>query len=236
MSDKFARTKLLIGEKGILKIKNSKVIVFGIGGVGGYVVEALARCGVGQIDMVDNDKVATSNINRQIIALNSNVGQYKVDVAKKRLLDINPDLKIKTYKTFYMPKTKDIFNFKDYDYIVDAIDTVTGKISLIEEAKSADIPIICSMGAGNKLDPTLFKVADISKTSVCPLARTIRLELKKRNIKNVKVVFSTEPPIKPLQSEEKTTKRQTPGSISFVPSVAGLIIASEVVKDLCSIH
>ena len=235
MPDKFSRTKLLIGEEGINKLKNSRVIVFGIGGVGGYTVEALARCGVGAIDIVDNDKVASSNINRQIIALNSTVEQYKVDVAQKRLLDINPDIKINKYKIFYTPETKDEIDFSGYDYIIDAIDTVAGKISIIEQAKKYNIPVISSMGAGNKLDPLAFKVSDISKTSVCPLARAIRLELKKRNIKDVKVVYSTEPPIKPLESEEKSKKRQIPGSIAFIPSVAGLIIASEVVKDLCKL-
>ena len=230
--DKFSRTELLIGEEGIKKLQNSRVIVFGIGGVGGYAVEALARSGIGSIDIVDNDKISSSNLNRQIIALTSNIGQLKVDVAEKRLLDINPDIKIKKYNIFYTSETKDMFDFSSYDYIIDAIDTVVGKISLIEEAKKHNVPIICSMGAGNKLDPCAFKVADISKTTVCPLARVIRLELKKRNIKNVKVVYSTEPPIKPLKSDEKSPKREIPGSIAFVPSTAGLIIAGEVIKDL----
>jgi len=232
MLNQFSRTQLLIGKEGIEKLQNSKVIVFGIGGVGGYVVEALARSGVGEIDIVDNDKVTLTNLNRQIIALHSNIGEYKVDVAEKRLLDINPNLKIKKYKTFYTPETKDIFDFGKYNYIVDAIDTVVGKISLIEEAKRNNTPIICSMGAGNKMNPAKFEVADISKTSVCPLARVVRLELKKRKIKDVKVVYSKEPPIKPLESDEITPKKQVPGSIAFVPSTAGLIMAGEIVKDL----
>ena len=232
MIDQFSRTKLLIGGDAIKKLQESRVIVFGIGGVGGYVVEALARSGVGAIDLVDNDTVSLTNLNRQIIALHSNIGQLKTDVAQKRLLDINPDLKITKYNIFYTSETKDLFDFSKYDYIVDAIDTVSGKISLIEEAKKNNVPVISSMGAGNKLNATGFMVSDISKTSVCPLAKTMRLELKKRNIKDVKVVYSTETPIKPLDSEEKTAKKQTPGSVAFVPSVVGLIIAGEVIKDL----
>ena len=232
MTNQFSRTELLIGEKGIEKLKNSKVIVFGIGGVGGYVVEALARAGIGAIDIVDNDKVTISNLNRQIIATHSSIGQYKVDVAQKRLLDINPDIKIEKFQIFYTPENKDNIDFGGYDYVVDAIDTVVGKISIIEEAKKRNIPVISSMGAGNKLNSTSFCVADISKTSVCPLARVIRLELKKRNIKDVKVVYSTESPIKPALSNEKSKKNSIPGSISYVPSIAGLIIAGEVIKDL----
>lgn len=233
MSENFSRTKLLIGENALQKLQNSSVIVFGIGGVGGYVVEALARSGVGSIDIVDNDKIAPSNLNRQIVALNSTLGQNKVDVAESRMLDINPNLKIKKFQVFYTEETKDIFDFSKYDYIIDAIDTVKSKISLIEQSKKYNIPIICSMGAGNKLDPTAFKVSDISKTTVCPLAKAIRLELKKKNIKDVKVVYSTETPIKPKEIIiEDSKKRQTPSSIAFVPSVAGLIIAGEVIKDL----
>lgn len=236
MVNQFSRTQLLIGKKGIEKLQNSHIIVFGIGGVGGYVVEALARSGIGAIDLVDNDTIAESNLNRQIIALHSNIGQYKVDVAQKRLLDINPNIKIKKYQTFYTPNTAENFDFSQYDYIVDAIDTVVGKISLIEQAKKYNVPIICSMGAGNKMHPEMFKVADISKTSVCPLARVIRLELKKRKIKDVKVVFSTEPPIKPEKSEEISAKKQVPGSNAFVPSAVGLIMAGKIIRDLIKIN
>lgn len=231
MSEQFSRTELLIGKDGLEKLKNFHVAVFGIGGVGGYVVEALVRCGIGKIDLIDNDDVCLSNLNRQIIALHSTVGMPKVDVAKQRALDINPDIEINTYKTFYTPETKEQFNFSKYDYVVDAIDTVVGKISLIEEAKKADVPIICAMGAGNKMDPTKFEVTDISKTEVCPLAKAIRTELKKRKIKGVKVVYSKEQPIKSGLVDSKT-KRPIPGSNSFVPPVVGLIIAGEVIKDL----
>ena len=231
MSDEFSRTEILIGDEGLKKLKNSRVAVFGVGGVGGYVVEALARSGVGKLDLIDNDDVCLSNINRQIIATHSTIGRAKVDVAKERVLDINPDIKVTTYKTFYTPETKNAFDFSKYDYVIDAIDTVVGKISLIEEAKKAGVPVICAMGAGNKLDPTKFEVADISKTEVCPLARVIRTELKKRKIKGVKVVYSKERPLKSDIKDEKT-KKQIPGSVSFVPSVMGLIIAGEVIKDL----
>lgn len=231
MQEQFSRTEILIGKEGLEILKNSRVAVFGIGGVGGYVVEALARCGVGKLDLIDNDDVCLSNINRQIIATHSTVGRAKVEVAKERIFDINPDIDVNTYKTFYTPETKSQFDFSKYDYVVDAIDTVVGKISLIEESKSAGVPVICAMGAGNKLDPTKFEVTDISKTEVCPLARVIRTELKKRKIKGVKVVYSKEQPIK-SELIDDTTKRQIPGSISFVPSVVGLIIAGEVVKDL----
>ena len=236
MVNQFSRTQLLIGKEGIEKLQNSHIIVFGIGGVGGYVVEALARSGIGAIDLVDNDTIAESNLNRQIIALHSNIGQYKVDVVQKRLLDINPNIKIKKYQTFYTPNTAENFDFSQYNYIVDAIDTVVGKISLIEQAKKYNVPIICSMGAGNKMHPEMFKVADISKTSVCPLARVIRLELKKRKIKDVKVVFSTEPPIKPEKSEEISAKKQVPGSNAFVPSAVGLIMAGEIIRNLIKIN
>ena len=232
MPDQFSRTELLIGKEAIEKLNRSRVAVFGVGGVGGYVVEALVRSGLGNIDIIDNDEVCLTNLNRQIIATHSTVGKYKVDIAEERIKDINPEVKIVKYQTFYTPDTKDLFNFSDYDYVVDAIDTVVGKISLIEECKKANTPIICAMGAGNKMDPTKFEVADISKTSVCPLARVIRQELKKRRIKNVKVVFSTEQPLKPQKSTETTVKHQIPGSNAFCPSVMGLIIASEVVKDL----
>ena len=234
MSEQFSRTEILIGKEGLERLKNSYVAVFGVGGVGGYVVEALARSGVGRLDLIDNDNVCLSNINRQIIATHSTLGRAKVDVAKERILDINPDIVVNTYKTFYTPETKNEFDFSKYDYVVDAIDTVVGKISLIEEAKKADVPVICAMGAGNKMDPVKFEVADISKTEVCPLARVIRTELKKRKIKGVKVVYSKEQPLKSDLIDEKT-KRQIPGSISFVPSVAGLIIAGEVIKDLIKV-
>ena len=233
MLNQFSRTELLIGKEGINKLSRSRVAVFGIGGVGGYVVEALVRSGVGALDLIDNDKVSLTNINRQIIAAHSTIGQYKVDVAEARLKDINPNVNIKTYKTFFTPETASEFDFSQYDYVVDAIDTVVGKLQLIESSKKANVPIICSMGAGNKMCPEMFEVADISKTSVCPLAKVIRQELKKRRIKNVKVVYSKEIPIKPHESEEKIEgKKQIPGSNAFVPSVAGLIIAGEVIKDL----
>lgn len=237
MLNEFSRTELLLGADAINILSEKKVIIFGVGGVGGYVAEALARTGVGEIDIVDNDKVALTNINRQIIALHSTIGRYKVDVAKERMLDINPNLKINTYKTFFTPETQDEFDFTKYDYIVDAIDTVVGKLALVEKSKSANVPIICSMGAGNKLNPTMFEVTDISKTSVCPLAKVMRQELKKRNIKDVKVVYSKEIPIVPKENEdtlrEKVSgKNRVPASIAFVPSVVGLILAGEVIKDL----
>ena len=227
----FSRTELLIGSKAVKKLANSRVAVFGVGGVGGYVVEALVRSGIGTLDLVDNDDVSISNINRQIIATTKTVGRSKVDVAKERALEINPNVKINTYQMFYTSETSGQFDFSQYDYVVDAIDTVGGKLSLVEKSKSAGTPIICAMGAGNKLDPTKFEVADISQTSVCPLARVMRTELKKRNISGVKVVYSKEIPQKSDLIDEKTGK-SIPGSISFVPSVVGLIIASEVIKDL----
>lgn len=220
----FDRTKSLIGENSLEKLANSKVAIFGIGGVGGYVVEALVRANVGEIDLIDNDTINPTNINRQIVALHSTLGQYKVDVMKNRILDINPNIKINTFKTFFDENTINEFDFSKYDYVVDAIDSVKSKILLIKTCKSLNIPIISSMGTGNKLDPLKFEIADISKTSVCPLARVMRSELKKQGIKNLKVLYSKEEPIK--------TNSRTPSSISFVPSTAGLIIASEVVKDL----
>lgn len=235
MINQFSRTELLIGKEGVDKLAGSRVAVFGIGGVGGYVVEALVRSGVGALDLVDNDKVALTNLNRQIIALHSTIGEYKVDVAEKRAKDINPGVNIKTYKTFFTPETANEFDFTQYDYVVDAIDTVVGKLELIKQAKKAGVPVICSMGAGNKMHPELFEVADISKTSVCPLAKVIRQELKKRRISKVKVVYSKEVPVKPQMSEEKIEgKKQIPGSNAFVPSAVGLIIASEVIRELCS--
>ncbi len=231
MSEKFARTELLIGQNGIKKLSNSRVAVFGIGGVGGYVVEALVRSGLGTIDIIDNDTVALSNINRQIIATTKTVGQSKVDVAKERILEINPDITVNTFKTFYTPETSHQFDFSKYDYVVDAIDTVSGKIELVMQAEQSNVPIICSMGAGNKMNPTQFEVADIYETSVCPLAKVMRQELRKRGIKNLKVVYSKEPPFKTTATDTSTGKR-IPSSNAFVPSVVGLIIASEVIKDL----
>lgn len=234
MNNQFLRTEMLIGKDAVEKLNNSRVAVFGVGGVGGYVVEALSRAGVGNIDIIDNDTISVSNLNRQIIALNSTVGKNKVDVSKARLLDINPNLKVETYKCFFTRNTE--FDFSKYDYVVDAIDTVVGKLELIIRAKSANVPIICSMGTGNKMNPTMFEVADISKTSVCPLAKVIRQELKKRRIKKVKVVYSKEIPLKPIITEDMDVEtkggRIAPASNSFCPAVAGLIIASEVIKDL----
>ncbi len=233
MQNEFSRTELLIRNDGIEKLANSRVAVFGIGGVGGYTVEALVRSGVGSIDLIDDDKICLTNLNRQIYATRKTIGKYKVDVAEERILDINPNAKVTKFKTFFTPETTGEFDFSKYDYIVDAIDTVVGKLELIECSKKAGVPIISSMGAGNKLHPEMFEVADISKTSVCPLAKVIRQELKKRGIKKVKVVYSKEPPIKPvIQTDEVSSKRQIPGSIAFVPSAVGLIIAGEVVRDL----
>lgn len=234
--EQFSRTELLIGEEALEKLKYSRVAVFGVGGVGGYVVEALARSGVGALDLIDNDCVDISNINRQIIATMDTIGKPKVEVAKERVLKINPNMTVHTHQMFYLPETADKFDFTEYDYVVDAIDTVSGKIALVVQAKEADSPIICAMGAGNKLDPTAFEVTDIYKTTVCPLAKVMRRELKKRGIKKLKVVYSKEQPISPKKTDQeefiKSGKRQIPGSIAFVPSVAGLIIAGEVIKDL----
>ena len=235
MNEQFSRTELLLGEEAVRKLRDARVAVFGIGGVGGYTVEALARCGVGQLDLIDSDTVSVSNINRQILATHSTVGRLKVDVAKARILDINPDCQVTTHPCFYLPETADRFDFTQYDYIVDAIDTVTGKLHLVQQAHAAGTPIICSMGTGNKLDPAAFQVADISKTSMCPLARIMRKELKKRGISHVKVVYSQEEALTPAVDEaelERTGKRQIPGSVAFVPGAAGLILAGEVVKDL----
>lgn len=230
------------------KLRASRVAVFGIGGVGGYTVEALVRGGVGSIDIVDDDKVCLTNINRQIYALSSTIGKYKVDVAEERILDINPDAKVKKYRTFFLPENADGFDFAQYDYVVDAIDTVKGKIGLVECAYRAGVPIISSMGAGNKLDPTRFEVADIYSTSVCPLARVMRYELKKRGIPSLKVVYSREEPVSPSNDaglscksncvcppgtvRKCSNRRAVPGSVSFVPSVVGLIIAGEVIRDI----
>jgi tRNA A37 threonylcarbamoyladenosine dehydratase len=248
MLNQFSRTQLLLGADNMERLANAKVAVFGIGGVGGYVVEALARSGVGSFVIVDDDKVCLTNINRQIIATRKTVGKYKVDVMTERILEINPDAKVEARKCFYLPENAHEFDFSEYDYVVDAVDTVTAKIALVMKAKEMNIPIISSMGAGNKLDASKFEVADIYKTSVCPLAKVMRRELKKRGVKKLKVVYSKEEPIKPVEdmaiscrsncicppgAKHKCTERRAiPGSVAFVPSVVGLIIAGEVVKDL----
>ena len=248
MLNQFSRTQLLFGADAMGKLAASRVAVFGIGGVGGYTVEALARSGVGAIDLIDDDRVCLTNINRQIVATRKTVGKHKVDVMEERILDINPKCKVRAYKCFYLPETKDQFNFSEYDYVIDAVDTVTAKISLIIQANEAGTKVISCMGAGNKLDPTAFEVSDIYKTSICPLARGMRRELKKRGVKKLKVVYSKEKALRPLEdmsiscrtncicppgAERKCTdRRDIPGSVAFVPSVAGLILAGEVIKDL----
>ncbi len=232
MIDRFSRTRLLLGDAAMERLADSRVAVFGVGGVGGFVAEALARTGVGALEIIDNDTVSLTNINRQLIALESTVGEKKVDVLKSRLLDINPKIDVVARDEFFLPETSERFGFSSYDYVVDAIDTVSGKIELIMCSKRVGTPIISSMGAGNKLDPTQFEVADIYETSVCPLARVMRAELRKRGVKSLKVVYSKETARKPLSTDEEGGKRQTPGSLAFVPSVAGLIIASQVIKDL----
>ena len=242
----------MLGKDGIARLRAARVAVFGIGGVGGFTVEALVRSGVGAIDLVDDDRVCLTNLNRQIIATRKTVGKYKVDVAEERIHEINPACAVVKHPTFYTPETAGEFDFTQYDYVVDAIDTVTGKVQLVLQAQAAGTPIISSMGAGNKLDPTAFRVADIYKTSVCPLARAMRRELKKRGVKHLKVVYSMEPPLTPLEDEEIsckyhcicppgterkcTVRRQVPGSNAFVPSVAGLILAGEVIKDLTGVR
>ena len=235
MNEQFLRTAMLLGEEAIEKLQKARVAVFGIGGVGGYTVEALARAGIGRIDVIDNDCVSLSNINRQILATHSTVGMPKVEAARKRILDINPDCRVVTHQVFYTPETEGQFDFTQYDYIVDAIDTVTGKLALVQNAHAAGTPIICCMGTGNKLDASAFQVADISKTSMCPLARIMRKELGKRGIKHLKVVYSQEEALTPTGWEEEAAalgKRQIPGSVSFVPGAAGLILAGEVIKDI----
>ncbi|MGI6182366.1 MAG: tRNA threonylcarbamoyladenosine dehydratase [Agathobaculum sp.] len=244
MLHQFSRTELLLGSESLSRLRRARVAVFGIGGVGGYTVEALARSGIGTLDLIDDDRICLTNLNRQIIALHSTIGQYKVDAARQRVLDINPDAVVHTYQTFYMPDTAGQFDFSQYDYIVDAIDTVTAKLELAVRAQQAGTPIISSMGTGNKLDPTAFAVTDIYKTSMCPLARVMRRELKKRGVKRLKVVYSTEEALSPADacSEDAAgspdavrtgaPRRQIPGSTAFVPAVAGLIIAGEVIRDL----
>ncbi len=236
MQNQFSRTELLIGKKGVEKLKKSKIAIFGIGGVGSYVLEGCVRAGIGNFILVDNDKICLTNLNRQIIATRKTIGKAKVEVAKDRVLEINPNAKVEIYKEFFMPDSKEILD-ESVDYIIDAVDTVTAKIELVVRANALNIPIISSMGTGNKLDPTKFEVTDIYKTSICPLAKVMRKELKKRGIKNLKVVYSKEEPNKQNEISETTynkciKKKQVPASISFVPSVAGLIIAGEVIKDI----
>lgn len=235
MREEIFRTGMLLGEAAMERLAKARVAVFGIGGVGGYTVEALARAGIGALDLIDSDTISLSNINRQILAVRSTVGMPKVEAAKIRVLDINPEARVRTWPLFYTPDTAEQFDFTQYDYIVDAIDTVTGKLQLVERAHAVNTPIICSMGTGNKLDPTAFQVADIAKTSMCPLARIMRKELKKRGISHVKVVYSQEEALTPSGAEEEMKalgKRQIPGSTAFVPGAAGLILAGEVIKDL----
>lgn len=232
MQEQFSRTEMLLGENAMRKLAASRVAVFGIGGVGGYVVEALVRSGVGAVDLIDSDRVVLSNLNRQIIATRSNLGKYKVDAMRERIMDINPECKVTVHRCFYLPETRDAFDFSQYSYVVDAVDTVTAKLELVIQAQEAHVPVMSSMGAGNKLAPAEFEVADIYETSVCPLAKVMRRELKKRGVRKLKVVYSREEPIKVRAVEEDSVRRSTPGSAAFVPSVAGLILASEVIKDL----
>ena len=235
MLEQFLRTEMLLGSEALTRLQSARVAVFGLGGVGGYAVEALARSGVGSLDLIDSDTVSVSNLNRQILATHSTVGMLKVDAARNRVLDINPACNVKTWPVFYTPDTADSFDFTQYDYIVDAIDTVTGKLALVERAKAAGTPIICCMGTGNKLDVSAFQVADISKTAMCPLARVMRRELAKRGIRHLKVVYSQEEALTPTGWEEEAAalgKRQIPGSVAFVPGAAGLLLAGEVVRDL----
>jgi len=237
MADQYSRTRLLLGEDGIVKLRNAHVALFGLGGVGGYAAEALARGGIGKLDLIDDDTVSLTNLNRQLLAAHSTLGQYKVDVAAQRIRDIDPTVQVRTFRTFYLPETADQFDFSQYDYILDAIDTVTGKLALIAQAKAAGVPIISCMGTGNKLDATAFRVADISKTSGCALARIMRKECQKRGLRGVKVVYSEELPLTPeetLQEPQRpgSSRRSTPGSVAFVPGTAGLIMAGEVIREL----
>lgn len=242
MPDQYSRTRLLLGQEGLHKLRASRVILFGLGGVGGYTAEALARAGIGAIDLVDDDTINPTNLNRQLLALHSTVGLSKVEAARARIADIDPGIVVTTHETFYLPETADQFDFSRYDYVIDAIDTVTGKLQLIARAKEAGVPVISCMGTGNKLDATAFRVADISKTSGCALARIMRKECSKRGIKGVKVVYSPELPTDAQSDEtlepqrEGSSRRSTPGSVSFVPAVAGLIMAGEVIKDLCQVE
>lgn len=248
MLNQFSRTQLLLGEESMKKLSDMRVAVFGIGGVGGYVCEALVRTGIGHFDLIDDDKVCLTNLNRQIIATRKTVGLYKADVMKERMLEINPNVEVNVYKCFFLPENADEFPFADYDYVVDAVDTVTAKVELVMKCKEMNVPIISSMGAGNKLDASAFKVADIYKTKMCPLAKVMRHEMKKRGVKKLKVVYSEEKPTRPIEDmsiscrthcicppgaqHKCTERRDIPGSVAFVPSVAGMIIAGEVIKDL----
>lgn len=248
MLNQFSRTQLLLGEESMKKLSDMRVAVFGIGGVGGYVCEALVRTGIGHFDLIDDDKVCLTNLNRQIIATRKTVGQYKADVMKERMLEINPNVEVNVYKCFFLPENADEFPFADYDYVIDAVDTVTAKVELVMKCKEMNVPIISSMGAGNKLDASAFKVADIYKTKMCPLAKVMRHEMKKRGVKKLKVVYSEEKPTRPIEDmsiscrthcicppgaqHKCTERRDIPGSVAFVPSVAGMIIAGEVIKDL----
>ena len=240
MIDQHSRIRLLLGDTGLQRLRRSRVAIFGLGGVGGYTVEALARSGIGKMDLIDDDAINLTNLNRQILALHSTIGMTKTEAAKLRIQDIDPTIEVRTYETFYLPETANQFDFSQYDYVIDAIDTVTGKLALIAQAKDAGVPIISCMGTGNKLDPTGFQVADISKTSGCALARIMRKECAKRGIRGVKVVYSKELPADSQSNEptepqrEGSSRRSLPGSVAFVPGVAGLIIAGEVIKDLCS--
>ncbi len=249
MLNQFSRTQLLLGEEAMEKLKKARVAVFGIGGVGGYVCEALVRSGIGTFDLIDDDKVCLTNLNRQIIATRKTVGKYKVDVMKERICEINPDAQVNSYPCFFLPENAEQFPFEEYDYVIDAVDTVTAKIEIVMQAQRKQVPVISSMGAGNKLDATAFRVADLYETKVCPLAKVMRRELKKRGVQKLKVVYSEEKPIQPMDDmsiscrdhcicppgaqHTCTQRRAIPGSVSFVPSVVGLIIAGEVVKDIC---
>ena len=250
MLNQFSRTQLLLGKNAMSRLSAARVAIFGIGGVGGYVCEALVRSGVGALDLIDDDKVCLTNLNRQIIATRKTVGKYKVDVMKERILEINPDAQVRIYRCFFLPENAEEFPFQEYDYVVDAVDTVTAKLEIIQQSKRCNIPVISCMGAGNKLDPTLFQVADIYKTKMCPLAKVMRRELKKRCIRDLKVVYSEEKPIRPLEDmsiscrtncicppgaqHKCTERRDIPGSTAFVPAVAGLVLAGEVIKDLAA--
>lgn len=237
MNEQLIRTEMLLGSEAMARLQKARVAIFGLGGVGGYTVEALARAGIGQLDLIDNDTVSISNLNRQILATHSTIGMPKTEAARQRVLDINPNCTVHTHDVFYTHDTAHLFDFTQYDYIVDAIDTVTGKLALVEQAHAVNTPIICCMGTGNKLDASAFQVADISKTSMCPLARVMRKELGKRGIKHLKVVYSQEEALTPTGWEAEAAaigKRQIPGSVSFVPGAAGLILAGEVIKDIAS--
>ena len=242
MADQYSRTRLLIGRRGMEKLRSARVALFGLGGVGGYAAEALARAGIGHIDLIDDDTVSLTNLNRQLLATHSTIGKYKVDIAAKRIADIDPSIEVRTFKTFYLPETADQFDFSGYDYVLDAIDTVTGKLMLVQAAQAAGTPIISCMGTGNKLDPTAFRVGDISQTSVCPLARIIRKECKKRGIAKLKVVWSEEDPIEckiadddPALSELPEGRNALPGSVCFVPAAAGMVLAGAVIGDIVNL-